>query len=61
MKARKAFIIEWPDDGTGYKPRWLEDCAKRAQEPIPQGAKRIPVKIMGSGRWECDGCQSGKH
>lgn len=55
---RKGWRIIWPD-GT----EWDGDCPTWARKPLTiPGARLVPIRIMGRyGRWDCPGCEAGKH
>lgn len=48
MKIRKGWYIIWADGTT-----WFGDCPTWANKPLPEGARKIAVRIMGAGRWSC--------
>lgn len=56
MKTRKGWLVIWAD-GT----EWRGDCPKWASEPLPEGARLQPIRIMGPRRWDCPGCDFGNH
>jgi hypothetical protein len=51
MKSRKGWRIVWAD-GTA----WDGDCPKWAAASLPPGARVIPIRIYGAGKWPCTAC-----
>jgi hypothetical protein len=56
VKMRKGWLIIWPD-GT----EWKGDCPRWAASPIMAGARLVPMRILGKGRWPCPECIHGTH
>lgn len=54
VKIRRGWFIVWPDGS-----KWLEDCPELASKPLMPGAVRVPIRILGFGRWPCSYCTHG--
>lgn len=54
MKARRGWLITWPDGTT-----WYGDCPRWAAGPLMPGATVTPCRIYGAARWPCSGCLYG--
>jgi hypothetical protein len=48
MKIRKGWYIIWADGTT-----WLGDCPLWASKPLPEGARKMSIRIKGPARWGC--------
>lgn len=56
MKLRKGWLVVWAD-GT----EWKGDCPQWAVQPLPEGARLVPIRIGGTGKYPCPGCEHGRH